>query len=452
VSFWTGAMLVRFRVANHRSIREEQALVFGPDRPVVAVYGANASGKSNLLDALRWMHAAVCPDDGPGDGPGDGRGASAGGTAGDAAGGRAPRVPFRLDPLAAGEPSLFATDLLLDGVRYDYGFVVDDARVRMEWLHAYPRGRKRVVFDRAGDRVRLGSTLPEHRARTAVLRRLVGDSALALTVAAGAGQAEVLPVYRWFRSGLRIGGADDRRVVAVLTSGARARGAVVALLRAADLGVTDLVVDPLDTAADVDARLREARRAADEAGAALTVARAAVDRVVAAAPHPAPETRDALAGAMWVYEERSVELRGAEQQVAALEAVRARARGAAPTVLLHQGRRGATLGLAEQSTGTRRWLSLVAGAVSALDEGGLLAVDEADTSVHPALTARLIGLFRDADANPRGGQLLFTTHHERLLDEDTLSRDEVWFVEKDTDTGESRLFPLAPATVDKEHP
>jgi AAA15 family ATPase/GTPase len=96
----------------------------------------------------------------------------------------------------------------------------------------------------------------------------------------------------------------------------------------------------------------------------------------------------------------------------------------------------------DQSAGTRGWISLVSHALNALANGGLLVVDEVDASLHPHLTARLIQLFRDAETNTRNAQLLFTTHDATLLDEDTLSRDEVWFVEKDADSGSTRLYPL----------
>lgn len=55
-------MLRSFRVENHKSIKGEQELSLlpvydksKPVAPVAAVFGANASGKSNLLDALRWL-------------------------------------------------------------------------------------------------------------------------------------------------------------------------------------------------------------------------------------------------------------------------------------------------------------------------------------------------------------------------------------------------------------
>jgi hypothetical protein len=144
-------MLIRFRVENFRSIREEQelSLVASPQLSErketlvhaerydfdllrgAAIYGPNASGKSTLFAALDFMQTAVedsqrkwAPNAG------------------------IPRTPFALDPDAAKEPSLFVVDLLLDGIRYEYGFVADSHRVLEDWLHAYPKGRKQEWFTR----------------------------------------------------------------------------------------------------------------------------------------------------------------------------------------------------------------------------------------------------------------------------------------------------------------
>ena len=72
-------------------------------------------------------------------------------------------------------------------------------------------------------------------------------------------------------------------------------------------------------------------------------------------------------------------------------------------------------------------------------------VDEIDASLHPNLTALLIHQFQSPETNPRGAQLLFTTHDATLLGtsfgEEVLARDQVWFVEKKEDGG-SRLYPL----------
>src|SRR5436305_2875591 len=103
---------------------------YGKTRPVVpvaALFGANASGKSNILDALRFMQHAVRRSFAEWE-PGTG----------------VPRTPFALDPAAADEPSVYVVELLLDGVRHIYGFESADERVREQGLHAYPRHRRQV--------------------------------------------------------------------------------------------------------------------------------------------------------------------------------------------------------------------------------------------------------------------------------------------------------------------
>ncbi len=186
-------MLRSFRVANHRSLRDEQELLLipayqggAPVVPVAAVFGANASGKSNLLDALSWMRDAVLDSYRSWE-------ADSG----------VPRTRFRLDPASVTKPSDFAVDLLIDGVQYVYGFSAFSEAIEEEWLHTYPHGRERVIFERHGQRVELGSTVPERRSRAELLESLLRDNALLLSTAVQANQREVLPVYRWFRDDLR---------------------------------------------------------------------------------------------------------------------------------------------------------------------------------------------------------------------------------------------------------
>lgn len=229
-------MLRSFRVTNHRSFREEQELLLIPayrsDAPVVpvaAVFGANASGKSNLLDALAWMRDAVLdsyrswePESG------------------------IPRNRFRLDPTSEAKSSDFVVDLLLDGVQFVYGFSASSLAIEEEWLHTYPHGRERVVFERHGQQVELGSTVPERRGRAELLESLLRDNALLLSTAAQAKQPEVLPVYRWFRDGLRMLGARRASAGTLHALADRVLATVPAhpefvdLLRLADLGINSI--------------------------------------------------------------------------------------------------------------------------------------------------------------------------------------------------------------------
>ncbi|WP_433891311.1 AAA family ATPase [Streptomyces sp. CA-111067] len=380
-------MLLSFRVANHRSIREEQQLLLSPvydtDRPegtareavpVVALFGANAAGKSNVVDALRFMADMVRSSHRNAE-PGSG----------------ISRTPFLLDAACAADPSWYVVDLLLQGVRYVYGFSVDDERVRDEWLYSYPKGRKRTVFQREGDEIHFGDSAPKRELD--LVQNITEPNVLFLSIAARSRQEVVLPVYEWFFQslGFRQGGVSrstrgmGRRMARILRDADQA-AAVVALLRAADVGI--------------------------EAAGVQTFAVDEMELILA--------KRAGFTGnfepSTWVW-------------------------------VGQRGRNGPVrMGLEDQSEGTRALLSYAEPVLGALRDGGLLAVDEIDSSLHPRLTAHLIKLFQDPATNPEGAQLLLTTHDASLLGrsggEDVLRRDQVWFVEKN-EYGETTLFPLS---------
>ncbi len=92
----------------------------------VALYGANASGKSNLVRALKFVQELVLQ-----------------GTRPEAQTGA---VRFKLDPKSAAEPSHFEIELVSDGVRYSYGFELTATRVEAEWLYVASGGNERALF------------------------------------------------------------------------------------------------------------------------------------------------------------------------------------------------------------------------------------------------------------------------------------------------------------------
>ncbi|MFE0042538.1 AAA family ATPase [Streptomyces albireticuli] len=407
-------VLLSFRVSNHRSIREEQQLLLSPVRaaapaagastdpadaasaalsaapsavPVAALFGANAAGKSNVVDALHFMAGLV---------RGSHRDAEPGGGL--------VRTPFLLDPRSAAAPSWYVVDLVLDGVRHTYGFGVDDERVLDEWLYSYPDGTRRTVFQRSGDAVDFGEGVP--KAELELVRSITEPNVLFLSVAARSRQPLVQPVYAWFRAvRFRTGGAHgspDPGSLRRLQDPARA-ASVVALLRAADLGIEDMGVEDFD---------------ADGA-----------DRV------SAHTFRDRLMR----------ELRRTELSTLLFTTTTAR-------VWVQQRARdgsSARLGLEDQSQGTRMLFDYAGPVLDALEQGSMLIVDEVDASLHPRLTAQVIRLFQSPAGNPHGAQLLLTTHDVSLLGrsagEEILRRDQIWFAEKDRQ-GETTLFPLSDFT------
>ena len=94
--------------------------------------------------------------------------------------------------------------------------------------------------------------------------------------------------------------------------------------------------------------------------------------------------------------------------------------------------------LSEESDGTVRILDLLEILLS--DEGKTYVVDELDRCLHPSLTYKFIETYLKLAAK-KNLQLIVTTHESRLLDFDLLRRDEIWFIDK-RNTGESDIYSL----------
>ncbi|MEV7807940.1 ATP-binding protein [Microbispora sp. NPDC088329] len=389
-------MLLRFRMANHRSLRNEQTLSFvavprrgepkprGADIPravaVTGIYGANASGKSNVLDALRWMTWAVKSSHTKW-----------------APGGGAPRRPFLLDGAGREIPSFYEIDFLTEGVRYSYGFEVDDENIRGEWLYSFPAGRPRTLFERNGpEDYRFGRSLGGETARIAKLTR---GNALYLSSAASNNHPLLGALYETLVKNIHFAEQDDLdeqarlSVTMKLLEHPRAARDVNELLRLADLGLESAEVVPSEIPPNMLASFRRVREVAMESG---------------------------------------VNFPGEEQFE--------------KEIRLHRAGTDVTLNIREESAGTRVWLSMLGYTLVTLLAGHVLVVDEIDSSLHPVLGSTLIRMFKDPEINRNGAQLLFASHDTTLLgtmlDDEILNRDEVWFTEKDT-SGATTLFPLA---------
>ena len=141
--------------------------------PAAGIFGANASGKSNVLRAMDDMRAHVLHSF----------------RSGDPSGGF-PVVPFRLDPSAYEAPSSFEIELVLDGVRHEYGFRTNRERVLEEWAFHYPRGRATLMFRREEDRVELGAAA---KTKGRAVQELLRANALFLSTAASANHPFICP-------------------------------------------------------------------------------------------------------------------------------------------------------------------------------------------------------------------------------------------------------------------
>ena len=90
----------------------------------------------------------------------------------------------------------------------------------------------------------------------------------------------------------------------------------------------------------------------------------------------------------------------------------------------------ATLDLENESFGTKKLFAIGGLILDALNDGSIIVIDELDKGLHPILTKLLINLFNSKKNNPNNAQLIFATHDSSLLDLEMLRRDQICFVDK----------------------
>jgi uncharacterized protein len=406
------AMLLGFRVSNFRSLRDEQELSLLRDGPtprpgdpeavdespwdssvgtVAGIYGANASGKSNVLGALIYMRRAVVNSYRTWD---VGRGV--------------PTEPFALDPSYVKEPSLFEVQVYIDGIRYQYGFRVTSEMIVGEWLYAYPGSRRQIWFERdvsLDEPYYFGKNFTGKNRTIADLTR---TNSLFLSSASANNHKLARLLYDWFDHNLQSAAPDDlisrtNSTLDSVISDDRRRSEISDLMRFADLGIEDIRVRPSVLPDETQQTIRRI-----------------IDPIVKElGKFPGFPDADE------VYE-RSTRLVEIGHKTAADED---------PVYLP----------LTKESLGTRVWLGLTGSILHAIAAGGTFLVDELDASLHPRLTAEVLKIFRDPRKNPKQAQIIFTTHDTALLGnllaERELLRDQVWFTEKN-ENGATVLYPL----------
>jgi predicted ATP-dependent endonuclease of OLD family len=400
-------MLLSFRVANFLSIRDEQEFSFvnGSSTPnpgaegwdssvgtLAGIFGANASGKSNVLKALNFMHDAITSS-----------------YVSWASKDSIPATPFALDSTYEREPSLFEAEFQLQGIRYQYGFRVTKQRVVSEWLYAYVTHRRQVWFERDADDDDPWYFGKSFTGRNRVIADLTRPTALFLSSAVANNHQMALVVQRFFRTHLRSASPGDAGTRTFQTKSMSSNkghwSAVVDLMRFADLGIRDVRVRR-ETLDDLQHRL------------VTTVFKAIQE-----------------AGGEGTGELESASLKVIDSMSDQVEFGHSVGANDNPVYLP----------LKSESLGTQSWFALAGPIVRALRSGETLIVDEIDSSLHPHLTAEVLRIFTDPERNPKQAQLLFTSHDTTLLggllDDVELTRDQVWFTEKKAD-GATVLYPL----------
>jgi len=398
-----GRMVIDFAVKNFRSFKGEQFISFVasnydkslPDNLInpqlegkefasirllkgLALYGANAAGKTNTLFALRYLshmveNSATELDEGDPTGV----------------------EPFALDAETAKEPSEFVLRFVVEGVRYHFVLVVDKTRILFESLSAFPKGREQVWYERTWEED--NDSYSWQPARSTGYRwdnnlvKYTRSNALYLSTAVKFADVQLKPIYLWFKEKLlflRLS-ADFPPLSPWFTAGkilqdANERARVTRLLQHADIGI-------------LSARASE--------------------RVMTRQDFP-KELSDEFIGEYIKKKHFEIELghRGTDG-------------------------REYPLAWEEESTGTQKFFSLAGPWLYILENGYFASLDEIESSIHPSMVSALLKLFFAKETNRNGAQILFTTHNPLLLDTNVVRRDQVWFADKD-DEGSTHLYPL----------
>jgi AAA domain, putative AbiEii toxin, Type IV TA system len=392
-------MLLRFRAGNHLSLREPQELSMvasslkdddtglidcpaadGKLVPAAIIYGANASGKSNVVAALAFMRLHVLYSQSRGD-----------------PNAPIPRRPFALDPVSATNTTTFDTDFVLDGVRFHYGFEASDAAFESEWLYSYPSGKQTLLFSREAQTFKFGRSL---KGQNTVISDLTRPNSLFLSAAAQNNHDELSRISRYFHGlhtdrAISVGAGTISRSL----KGTEFDNRVINFLRQIGTGVVSYQMRTNDTpefSADLQTALLESMR------------------------------RLPLTAFRGDFLEKSI----GDTKVTEIE-------------LAHEGADGKLVyfNLNQESAGTRRLLMLMRQVYSTLDAGSVLVIDELDASLHTQACEAIVGLFASPQTNPKGAQLIATTHDTNLLRSPLVRRDQIWFTEKDR-TGATHLYPL----------
>lgn len=214
------------RISERDKAVDERNIAHTPEGDllrVVGIYGANASGKSNLLRALSTMRSMILDS-------------AREGQAGD----RLPVDPFRLDADSVRSPTELEVVFVHAGVQYRYGFAATSERVEREWLFAQiAEEDEEPWFER--DHERYDAHSKWHRDPS--LEQKTRAEALHLSVAAAFNHPQALAVLAWFRRLRLISGLEVRSTATAMLLGDVDYGETIrALIRRLDFGIDDLRV------------------------------------------------------------------------------------------------------------------------------------------------------------------------------------------------------------------
>lgn len=397
-------MLIQFTFRNFKSFKEEAKLSLIASNydkstreseniiPVekfglkllksAVIYGANASGKTKIIEALGFMRHFILNSSKESqiDEPID-------------------IQPFLLSSETANEPSTFEIIFIHRNTMYRYGFEVDKEKINSEWLYQKTNIKEVELFYRDFQEFDIHKT--KFKVSDLIENDRIRPNALLLSVAANWNDKLAKRIFDWFRdcnviSGLREEGYQGYSM-ARIQKNKENKSEVVKFLRSADLGIEDLNIKTLD----FDNLPKEFPDALKEM---IRKERKENDKVEFISDLTTFHKRFDSNNLFEDYVEFSM----AE----------------------------------DESSGTKKYFALSGPILETIKNGEILIVDELANKLHPNLACKLVEIFNSKERNPKNAQLIFNTHDTNLLSSGLFRRDQIWFTEKNR-YGASILYSLS---------
>lgn len=398
-------MLIEFKVSNFLSFKEEirfslastslkdkkvsdENVMFHPyDNnkftllKSAAIYGANASGKSNLVKAMIFFKKFILT--------------SSTSTQIDEP---IEIVNFKLSTETEKESSVFDIIFLSQNRQFRYGFSVNPLRVDGEWLYVKelkPNAKEKEIYFRTEDKYEVNDSFSI--GKDLVEKKMIRSNALLLSTAAQFNEPLATEVFHWLSTFNAVSGNRDgqySRYTALKLQDPKSKERILDFTKFADLGIDDIQLVQ-GAVSDINVKGNN------------------------------PKTEEALKK---VFLEKTVNSLFSFHQKFDKE--------------LNEKELVQFLFSQSESEGTVKYFGLAGPIIDTLDNGKILVVDELDSKLHPLLTQKIISLFNSKETNPKNAQLVFTTHDTNLLSANLFRRDQIWFTQKDR-YGSSTLYSLA---------
>ena len=359
--------------------------------PVAAIYGGNASGKTNFFKALNFAKNLITQGTHPDN--------------------LIPVEIFRLDPASADKLSRFSFQILVEEVIYEYSFALNRREIFEEKLVQINSASEKVLFDRRGGEPHFHASLVEDPSLSYAFKG-TRKNQLFLTNSISQQVMTFQSVYNWFKETLLLIAPDSRfePFERFIDEDHPLYSTMSEMLPQLDTGITHLGGEevPFDNVPLPEPLKVKLQSELAEGGTVRLLTAPVNERYVFTR-----KDGNLIAKKLVTYHSKSD---GTEIK----------------------------FDIRQESDGSQRVIDLLPAflEISAMRSKKVLVVDEVDRSLHTLLSRQLIEAYLDSCSVESRSQLLFTTHDVLLMDQELLRRDEMWVAERDS-SGSSKMFSFS---------